>query len=459
MEICKIENMNESAEYIKIRVGAVDDKLDINLDLSRNIKKYFLNDSFAILYDKNIEDVDKSILTIPALFIVAPVAWAAGAHIYVERADQTSLESLGKVMQLFQKWFPIFSFAGKIYVKEITTNELNNDEPALLFSGGVDSLASYIRHKDEHPILITMLRGASASSYEHEYYEKMRRTFLRFAKGEEVEIHFIKSDVWDPNSNVLNNQLLSRDFGVSNWWVKVSHGLIFLGLSAPLTTERIGTIYLASTYSRDFKISSGQGSHFLADMDFSWADVKVRYDVAELSRHAKIKHILRKNTQYLKYLRVCNPDTNPWYQKDSGSQSYIKNCGFCNKCVRTITELILEGIDPTQCNFEISDKVLGYVKRLLTTGSLNLSGTQPEYWRDIQRHIPDVISENPLTTHYEMKKFFEWFQHFDVSSYKHTSNEKLRMIRWAYCLMRYRGAHYTIRLVLSHLRKNQAAFS
>jgi len=459
MDTCKIENINERADYIKIRVRAVDDKLAVKLDLSTNIKKYFLKDSFVVRYDKNIEDVDKSILTIPPLFIVAPVAWAVGADIYAERFDQMSLQSLHKVRQVFQEWYPRFSCLGKIYVKDLITNKLNNKQTALLFSGGVDSLTSYIRHKDEHPILITMLRGENPSSYEYEYYEKMRDTFLMFAKNEGVEMHFVKTDVWDPNGNVLNNQLLARDFGVTNWWEKVSHGLILLGLSAPLTVERIGKLYMASTYSRDFKVRGGQGSHFLAYMDFSWADVKVRYDVEELSRHEKIKHILRENSEYHKYLRVCNPDVNPRYQKDSGSQFYIKNCGFCHKCVRTITELILEGIDPSQCNFEIGDKVLDYVKRLLTIGALDLSGTQAEFWRDIQRHIPDVINERPGTRRYQVKKFFEWFKNFDVSSYKYTHNKTLQMLRWAYCLMRYRGIYYTVRLVISHVRKNQAASS
>jgi 7-cyano-7-deazaguanine synthase in queuosine biosynthesis len=444
------ENIKQSTRYIRIsEVRAVGSKLIARLDLSENIKKYFLKDNFVVQYDKNIEDVDESILAIPPLFVIAPVAWATGADIYVEKLDQTSFNSLHKVRQVFQGWYPRFSSSGRIYVNNLIGNKFNNEQTALLFSGGLDSTTSYIMHKDEHPILISLLRGET-SSYEAEFYDKVKNTFLDFAKNEGVEIHFIKSDVWDMNSSILNNRLLTRDFGVVEWYTKVSHGLIFLGLSAPLTVEKVRTLYIASTFTQDYEARTGNGSHFLAFTDFSWSDIKVIYDGQELTRMAKIKHIFKKNRTYGKNLRICNPIMHSGYYKNSHSQLYFKNCGSCIKCVQTVTELIVAGIDPVECNFDLNDKVLDYVRCLFVSGVVDLAGEQPEFWRDIQRHLSDTINDD-VYRRYQTHKFFEWYRDFDLSTSKFRTNKTLRRLCWAYCLMRYRGICDALKLMIKNV--------
>ncbi|MGH9921870.1 MAG: hypothetical protein ACRD38_03875, partial [Nitrososphaerales archaeon] len=257
------ESIRRSSEYIKIsRATAVNNKLVVKLDFSAKIKKYFFKDTLVIEYDKNIEDVDRSLLGIPPLFVIAPVAWATGADIYLEILDQTCLTSLEKIRQVFKKLYPKFSFSGGIYVENIINNQFNNRQKALLFSGGVDSTTSYIRHKDECPILITLLKGEN-SYYEYEYYDSVKNSFVNFAKNEGVSIHFIKTDLWDTYSDILDNQLLAHEFEVLDWWMNVSHGLILLGLSAPLTFEKIGTLYIASSYERNCSSLTAEVSHFL----------------------------------------------------------------------------------------------------------------------------------------------------------------------------------------------------
>jgi hypothetical protein len=452
------KTIRQSSKYILIsEVRAVGNRLAIKLDLSPNIRKYFFKDNFVVEYDNSIENADESILSIVPLFVVAPVAWATGADVYVNRLDRTSLNSLHKVRQIFLKWYPKFSFSGRIYVNNLIDNKFNNKQAGLLFSGGLDSLTSYIIHKHEHPVLITLLRGENPSSYEYDYYNRIKDTFTTLAKNEFVDIHFIRTDLWDTYSSLLHNQLLARDFNVIDWWNKVSHGLILLGLSAPLSIEGIGRLYLASSHVRDYEVPQGQGSHFLANIDFSWADVKVIYDVQDLTRYGKIKYVLRGNHYYYRYLKVCSPFVNPSYYKNSNSQEYVKNCGFCHKCIKTITGLILESIDPAECNFYVDDKVLYYVKRLLTTGSLPLKGSQREHWEDIQRQIPDKISNTPVMQRYGGKEFFEWLREFDFSSYKFCGNTALQMLCWTYCLVRYRGFYYTIKLLVSIVRRSPIA--
>lgn len=453
----KNRNVKQSGQYIRIsEVRAAGSKLVTKLDLSANISKYFLKDNFVVQYDKNIDHVNESILTIPPLFIIAPVAWAAGADIYVEQLDQTSLNSLHKVRQVFQKWYPKFSPLGSIYVNNLISNRFNNKQTALLFSGGLDSTTSYIMHKDEHPTLITLLRGEN-TSYEDEYYTKVKNAFVNFAKNEAVDIHFIKTDVWDTYSNLLNNKLLTREFGVRDWWVKVSHGLMLLGLAAPLTVEKIGTLYLAASFERNYKVRNGNGSHFLVNTNVSWADIQVVYDAQELAKNAKVRNVLKKNQGYCKNLRVCSPVMNPGYYKNTRSQSHFKNCGSCQKCVERMIRLILEDIDPAEGNFDLNDNVLDYAKRLLTAGVIKLPGNDLELWQDIQRHIPASITDGGVKQRYQAKEFFEWFRDLDLSNCRWHSNQRLRMLCWVYCVIKYRGIYDTVRLVIGNVRRSPTA--
>ncbi len=457
MDAYTTKTVGQHGECVEItHVRAVGNKLRIKLDLSTNIKKYFLKDNFVVHYDKNIDDVNESILTIPPLFIIAPVAWAAGADIYVEKLDQTALNSLHNVRQVFQGWYPKFSPFGRIYVNNLISNRFNNKQTALLFSGGLDSTTSYIMHKDEHPTLITLIRGEN-SSYEDEYYNKVKNAFVNFAKNEAVDIHFIKTDVWDTYSNLLNNKLLTREFGVIDWWTKVSHGLMLLGLSAPLTVEKIGTLYIAASFERNYKVRNGNGSHFLVNTNVSWADIQVVYDAQELAKHEKVRNVLRKNQGYCKNLRICSPIMNSGYYKNTRSQSHFKNCGSCQKCVERMIRLILDDIDPAENNFDLNDKVLDYAKRLLAAGVINLAENDLELWQDIQRHIPVSITDEGVKQRYQAKEFFEWFRDLDLYNYRWHSNERLRMLCWVYCMIKYRGIYGTLRLVIGNVRRNPTA--
>src|SRR5574341_86455 len=235
----KTKTATSNPEYIRLSdVRADDNKLVTRLNVSADVKKYFLRDNLVIEYDKNIEDVDESLLVIPALYAIAPVAWAAGADIYVEKLDQTCLNSLQTIKHIFKEWYPKFSFSGNIHVRNLVRNEFVGRQKSLLFSGGVDSTTSYVRHKDECPILITLLKGENPYSYENEYYDRVRNNIVSFAKNEGTSTHFIKTDLWDTYSNFLKNQLLAREFGVIDWWMNVTYGLVSVGLCAPLTFGR-----------------------------------------------------------------------------------------------------------------------------------------------------------------------------------------------------------------------------
>jgi len=388
-------------KYIRIEELKVLEKrlLQFRLSYSKGVQKYFLSDLFYVQYDRDISNVSESILYIPVISNVITVAWAIGADIYVKELDRTYLESLGKIKSVMKEWYPKLSFSTNINAEKIVSNSFSNKGYGLLFSGGIDSTVSYIRHKDKKPNLI-MVEGADIPLANEEFWRDVENKYSGFADQENVKINFIKADI----HQFINERLLNAEFGRYltdfSWWGGIHHGICLSGLCAPLSViENIGTIFFASTHTQEF--TPAWGSHPLIDNEISWGDVKIVHDGYELSRQEKIRIIKNyiENTGHYPSLRVCL------------CPSHDFNCGKCEKCLRTITALVLENIDPTKCGFNVDKEFFSTLKQNFIKGRLSLGENEIFMWKDIQRHIPETMSHNL----YDSKEFFEWFKDFDIS--------------------------------------------
>ena len=210
------------SKYIKIEEPVVSGKrlLLSNIDFSRHFEKYFWQKNLFVEYDVNIENIDASILNIPVLSNVITVAWALGGDVYVKELDKSYFKSLENTRLVFKSWYPKLSFSTKIHVKKLVSNRFSNMRYGLLFSGGVDSLASYIRHKGKKPNLI-MIWGLDIPLDQEDFWKKIKNKYEDFAKQEGVEINFVKTNL----HKFLNEGPLSIEFGrhlTGSWWENLS---------------------------------------------------------------------------------------------------------------------------------------------------------------------------------------------------------------------------------------------
>jgi len=123
------------------------------------LKKYFKTLNFYVEYEKDISGVPESILNIPALSSIIHFAWAIGYDVSVSKIDKTYLEGVEKSLS-FLRDHPVFSkmtFPCGV-LGRVEENSFGGERKGMLFSGGVDSTASYINHRHEDPQLI-MIRG------------------------------------------------------------------------------------------------------------------------------------------------------------------------------------------------------------------------------------------------------------------------------------------------------------
>jgi hypothetical protein len=451
-----ISSSSSSFEQIRISDPEVVDgnkKVVVHLDISDGLRKYFFTTKLGVEYDIDVTGCDSSILVLPALSVVAPIAWSRGSDVIVEKADEAYLDSLQNVRRILKGWFPQFSFKGEIRVEQAVKNEFHDHKKdSLLFSGGVDSLTSYVRTKGENPItLITLLMGEDRYL---PFYEKLKNAFQKFARDQGNDIHFIKSDIWNGTNNVVNNMELASDISLPAWWRDVSLGVVTLGLCAPLTVAaEIGTVRYSSAFTD--KQGTPDGSFYLSKTGVAWGNIRMVYGGNDVTRQQKIRHFLKGNNHLYQYLLVCNNNFED-YAVSANNNLYPENCSYCEKCLRTITGLILEGIDPNECNFNVDNKVLQFVQSAFTSGSLNLQ-ENGLFWRDIQEHIANSSTDfnDTISQKYSAKEFFEWFRNFDIDSYKPSSYNLLKTeLRFS---MKHKGTHFaltrTTKYILRRARK------
>ena len=403
--------------YIKIEdLSPQKNRISVRVSCSKNIQKYLLSNTLYIEYDKNIDRVPNSILQIPAVSGIVTLAWLTGADVYVNELDAVYLDSLQKVKDVLKGWYPEFPFS-EIYVEKIVLNRFNNDGYGLLLSGGLDSVTSYIRHRDKKPSLIHCLvrEKQFKTNIEH---------LINFAKQEDVTIDVVKTNLYD----ILHELLISSQFGI-DLWPDVAHAIVLTGLSAPLTQKSdIGTLLIASSHTREFKYPWGTDPSIVNNI--RWADVHCLHDGYELSRQQKIRHVLKNY--------ITNPDSDKvlkvlTLELACGSSSVCGECAKCvsrsgcTKCLRDIAGLSLENIDPNLCGFNVDIETFDFIKQGFIEGDcikskilIRIKATilseanELFFWKDIQKHIPETIDHDL----YNSKEFFRWFKNFDIAGYK-----------------------------------------
>ena len=408
--------------------------LSVRLTMSKGNQKYFQSNNFFVKFPEEVHDVSPSILYIPIISGIICVAWTIGADIYVEELDKTYLESLNKIRLIMKPWYPKLPFTTKIHVANIVENKFHKEGYSLLFSGGVDSLTSFFRHKNKNPQLI-MIWGAENPPYTQKIKAKMEEQFQDFLDTENFKLNFINTN----SRAVRNEKYLGAKFGRHltdfSWWGSMDHYIVLTGLCAPMTVNHSGTVLFPSTFTKEFNYP--WGSYPFIDNQISWGDVNVLHDGYEFSRQEKVRYLsnyMRESGRFLP-LRVC------WTPRARAPKNEL-NCSRCEKCVNAMTGLMLENINPNCCGFSQNDEFFEYLKKKV---SKHDRGKHDIFmWEDIQRNIPDRMASD-LCKH---EGFCEWLKTFDVAGTERARN--INILMRCFLLMYYRLPRNTQNEVSKH---------
>ncbi len=238
-------------------------------------------------------------------------------------------EGLDTVMALIHEWYGDGYKPLKIESKT-RTRTIRSDRPAragLFLSGGFDSLAALrlnkLRYAPEHPGSVKDcflihgfdIGGVVKRGMKYPVFKRAEAAMAPIAKDAKVKLIPVYTNI--------RHLCDDRDL-----WLEKFFGAV-LAAVAHTFVSRINLVYIASSY--DIPNLVPCGSHPLIDPAYSSYDLRIIHRDVELSRMDKIRLIADWDIAFQNF-RVC-----------LANETDRLNCGKCEKCVRTMTELAAIG--------------------------------------------------------------------------------------------------------------------
>ena len=304
-------------------------RVDYHYEATGVAMRYFKDrPSFFIIYDVDMSTCPRSILAIPFVTNVEPIGWLAGFDIHVPELDQAFASSRMASRKAFAHMYPgkIMNFG--VNTRRLIQNKKTGDKHLMLFSGGLDAIASLLQHAHERLILVS-IHGADIDLNDHEQWNRCLSQIRADQTFKNYPQHTVAANMRLFYSDDVDARLL---FG---WWGRIQHGHGLLGLLAPLS-HILGAdlCYIAGGST-----TAAWGSTKASDESLRWAETDCVYDAYGMGRQVKAKLVAdaSRNIGYPIPVRVCYSEV-----------SRVGNCGRCEKCYRTIMNFVVVGADPRQ---------------------------------------------------------------------------------------------------------------
>ncbi len=372
------------------------------------IKYFCLENKLEISYSSPVATVPESVLVIPFLCNVLPIAWLCDAQVCTKEIDKDFYENLERVKDGYRMMYPMLSFEGEIQA-EITENiPIHKNESACFFSGGVDAYTTLFRHMEEQPALITIW-GADVKLADEKGWQKVKTHTINTAEEFGLDTVFIKSNF----RQMINESglcALVKDSG-DNWWHGFQHGIAIIGHAALISyVYGIKFIYIASSYPEKMKGKYTCASDPAIDNHIHYCGCHTVHDGYELDRQEKVRYLVSQKKDYGRNydLRVC------WESMGGG------NCCHCEKCYRTILEIVSEGGNPNECGFLWGDDDIKRCKKDMQHKIIQPKFNIDQFYPSIQ----EAMEKNKdLIDGY---KKYDWLLQMDFNKFNDTPIKKLR---------------------------------
>ena len=372
-----------------------------NFSVSEDIADFFTTRQYFIEYGESMEDVPESILTIPFVATLMAFCWVTNTVLWVRELDRTFYDSIPHIKRAYQEIYHYFPFSGRVVpsiLKDNSISDPRDDHKALLlFSGGADAHATYIRNRSKNPLLFNIQGWYGSIDAVDSVADADKRDINTFAGSLNLEAAHSKS-----NFALVVSSKFDKTFKKSlgdSWWHGFVHSMAFISIAIPLAFKRgIHEIIIASSLTTGLNHLCASNS--TTDSEFRFAGTGTTlHDAFELNRQDKIRLICKfqKELDRPYFMRVCS--------------FHDSNCCECEKCLRTVLGIVAEGSDPELFGFNI-DKPLtehwqGVMDRriaMMGFGSENVI-----HWPHIKRRM----KENYKKMNQEQKDLIDWFMAFD----------------------------------------------
>lgn len=327
---------------LPIRKGC---RYEIPFEIPNSLQRYFADTSFWFECSDSI-DIPDSIAIIPAVANIIPFSWVFKCELVIPTLDESFYRAIPKIKRGYIDMLPNLHLGGSLKVEDIVCNISNSasGKPLLLFSGGVDAWCSLVRHIGEKPHLVSVW-GSDISTGNVAGWGVVNEYSKAVASSLGLLYSHVKSNLREMiNYRALDDSKEMMTAGY-RWWHDLQHGIGLLSLTAPLSYATDAPIaYIASSNTAKDKGRYVCASDPTIDNNYSVGLLHAIHDGYELTRQDKVDAIVNyaQENNISFQLRVC-------YHVESGG-----NCCQCEKCARTILEIIAAGGQPTRFGFDCS---------------------------------------------------------------------------------------------------------
>lgn len=381
-------------------------RLDVRL--AEPLRSRFLTDDFWATYEPPVDltALPRSIVLLPAIYNVCAIVWASGDRYRVSGLDRATVSALDALRTELRRLYPQVPWDGEIEpvdLVEPVSPLAASHTAAVLLSTGVDSTYTCLRHRGEHPVLISIRHLTAGSSAADERWSATLATARRVAAAGGTA-----HTVVGTNARWLANwrSMATIAPGFRSWWSRVQHGMGLSGLAAPIVHHHgADRLYIAATATTGMTTSWGSMPEL--DALISLGDARVVHDGYEVDRYRKVEAIVgaMPGAEGGIALRVCDHTT------DDGRL----NCAACEKCYRTMGALVVARADPRRYGFPaFEEPALAGIRREFATFALTPSPLTGYYWQMLAGAAREAggAGRSPAEA-----SFVEWLSATDFDAY------------------------------------------
>ncbi len=394
---------------IKTRKTELGTRVDYQYNAPECVNALIKGEPLFVEFPCDMTDVPESILAIPFVGIMATVTMLLDVQLHVPVLDKTFYESIGSIGRVYQNVYP-----GSGLNLNVTADEIRDIKyiyarnTALFFTGGVDATSALHSLIDSKPVLLNIW-GGDLRLTDNDSHIALD-AYLRTLTGHlGLDYAFIKTNSRETFRENELGDLTAKHVGwrVSHgWWATIAHTLSMTATAIPwLWKQGIGTAHLGSSYTPNASSHDANNAELLHAIKGPACQIRMA-DVG-LSRSEKVSNLIRwKQKQDVPLqLKVC-------WQRTAG-----QNCSACEKCYRTILNILSNHGDPNDFGFAVTGDTLLQIQHFLETNHVDVS-----FWADIQQTF---LSER---TFWQTIPEISWILDIKLNSLKSTFTVMKRRI-------------------------------
>lgn len=319
---------------VKVQGGLV----SCRIETTPGIKRFFNTDYFFIDYQQDMTSVPISILSCPFVANFLALAWVTDATIWVDEIDKTFYRCLSRVREAYQDMYGKYPLKGRIVPSKIIANVVDGNKSILLFSGGADCHASFIRNINKSMILCNIQGWFKRLEDKDPVAEADYKDIDRFANTFQLPFQYVRSNF----AQVVNAREFDKRYQTKlgdSLWHGFLHPMAFISIAMPLGwLLKAPEIIIASSLTVGLNYLCASTSTTDSEFEFATNGI-VLHDGFELDRQGKLHTIadFQKKLGRPYEIRVCSFNDH--------------NCCECEKCFRTVLSLVAENVSPADFGF------------------------------------------------------------------------------------------------------------